>query len=258
MTHEFDGKKYAAASGHQKEWGEKLLAGLQLRGNEKILDLGCGDGAITRKLASLVPQGEVLGIDASRGMLAVAGQKHARNLHFLLLDINNLNFTAEFDLVFSNATLHWVHDHGRLLANVAAALRPGGTARFNFAGRGNCSYFFRVVRKAIANPSFASCFQNFEWPWYMPGISEYRTLAGKSIFSKIKVWKENADRFFSDAEELIGWIDQPSIVPFLECVPEKSKPAFREFVVEKMLKSTQKPDGRYFETFRRINLLARK
>ena len=68
-TYEFDGEKYKKASRHQKEWGNKLISSLQLKGNEAILDLGCGDGILTEQLSLLVPNGYVLGIDASVGMI---------------------------------------------------------------------------------------------------------------------------------------------------------------------------------------------
>jgi len=72
MAHEFDGKKYKAASAHQKEWGAKLIGELNISGKERILDLGCGDGALTAQLAALTPQGSVVGIDASHGMIEAA------------------------------------------------------------------------------------------------------------------------------------------------------------------------------------------
>ena len=134
IGHEFDSKKYELASAHQREWGTKLVADLQLQGHERMLDLGCGDGTITREIADLVPDGQVLGIDASKGMIATALAKERKNLRFVLMDINDLAFSAEFDVVFSNATLHWVKDHRRLYQNVANALRDGGPLRFNLAG----------------------------------------------------------------------------------------------------------------------------
>ena len=142
MTHEFDGKKYEKASAHQREWGTKLIAELDLQGTERILDLGCGDGALSARIADLVPNGEVTGIDASRGMIEAAPSKVRANLRFLLMDINDLNHVEQFDVVFSNATLHWIKDHQRLLRNVGRALRKGGRLRFNFAGEGNCSHFW--------------------------------------------------------------------------------------------------------------------
>jgi len=63
MTHEFDGKKYETASAHQQEWGAKLISELSLKGNERVLDLGCGDGANTFLMAEVLPDGEVVGID---------------------------------------------------------------------------------------------------------------------------------------------------------------------------------------------------
>lgn len=258
MPHEFDGKKYEKASTHQKEWGNKLISELGLKGNERVLDLGCGDGALTAQIAKLLPEGEVMGVDASQGMIDVAATKERSNLRFLRLDINHLDFMSQFDVVFSNATLHWIKDHRRLLRNVHRALRPGGHIRFNFAGDGNCSCFFKVMRNAIALDEFRSFFTEFDWPWYMPSVDEYDALAKLIGLHDVRVWGENADRFFPDAETMIRWVDQPSLVPFLPLVPDTMKTSFREFVVNRMIKETTQEDGKCFETFRRINVFATK
>jgi ubiquinone/menaquinone biosynthesis C-methylase UbiE len=134
ITHEFDGRKYEKASNHQKEWGSRLVADLGLRGSEHVLDLGCGAGGLTVQLAARVPRGAVLGVDASKGMIEVARTKACPTLTFRRWDINDLVFDSRFDVVFSNATLHWIKDHTRLLANVRRALRSSGRVRFNFAG----------------------------------------------------------------------------------------------------------------------------
>jgi len=258
MTHEFDGRKYEKASTHQREWGAKLIEELDLKGTERILDLGCGDGTLTAQIASLVSNGEAVGIDASKGMIDTARPKERKNLHFILMDINHLDFVEEFDVVFSNATLHWVKDHKRLLENVRRSLRAGGCIRFNFAGNGNCSNFFKVIRQAMALDRFATCFANFEWPWFMPPVGEYLALVETSGLHEPHAWGENADRHFPDQQAMINWIDQPSIVPFLAHVPSPDKDAFRTFVVQRMIEETQQDDGRCFETFRRINVSATK
>ena len=162
MAHEFDGTKYERASTHQKEWGTKLIAELSLIGSEHVLDLGCGDGVLTSQIAELVPDGDVLGIDASQGMIDAALPKERNNLHFHRMDINDLDFENRFNLVFSNATLHWVADHRRLLQNTYRALRTGGRIRFQFAGDGNCENFIAVVRKAIALEEFRIYFAGFK------------------------------------------------------------------------------------------------
>jgi len=258
MAHEFDGKKYEQASSHQQEWGRKLIAELDLKGNERVLDLGCGDGTQTAIIADLLPDGDAVVIDASQGMIDAALPKSRPNLRFRLLDIDDLDYDGEFDVVFSNAALHWVKDHARLLLIVRRALRPGGHVRFNFAGEGNCMAFFRVIREAMAQERYRPGFSSFVWPWFMPSVDEYRELAVSGALQNVRVWGENADRYFPDANAMIRWIDQPSLVPLLPYLPERERPAFRDFVVRRMIEETREPDGRCFETFRRINLSATK
>ena len=191
-------------------------------------------------------------------MICAALPRERHNLHFRRLDINDLDYVDQFDVIFSNAALHWVKDHQRLFRNVHRALRRGGLLRCNFAGEGNCAGFFSVIREAMAQREFQSFFAGFEWPWYMPPVDAYRALAESSGLHDVKVWGENADRHFPDEQALTRWIDQPSLVPFLAHVDDRWKDAFRDFVVGRMIEATQQEDGRCFETFRRINVSAVK
>ena len=258
MPLDFDGKRYEQASTHQKEWGSRLIESLELAGDERVLDLGCGDGALTAQMAKCVPRGQVIGVDASPGMLNVARQYQAENLQFQLLDIENLSYDSEFDLVFSNATLHFLRDHSNLLRNIYRALRNGGVVRCNFGADGNCVHFFQAVRETMDSDRFASYFDGVEWPYYMPEVDEYRNLVSESHFRQFEVWGENADRYFPDATALTKWIDQPAIVAFLKSIAGSDKQVFRDSVVKKTIALTQQPDGTCFETFRRVNLLAKK
>lgn len=258
MTHEFDGKKYEKASAHQRQWGTRLIAELNLRGSERVLDLGCGDGTLTAQIAALLPKGKALGIDASQGMIDTARPKERDNLRFLLMDIDDLDFVAQFDVVFSNAALHWVRDHRRLWHNVCRALRPGGRVRFNFAAQGNCRHLFKVIRQAMALPEFAAHFADFEWPWYMPPVDRYAALVQSTGLKDTRVWPENRDTTFPNVDALTAWIDQPSLVPFLAHLPSDARTPFRNFVVARMIEETARDDGTCFETFRRINVAASK
>lgn len=257
-TFDFDGEKYKKASKHQKEWGNLLIANLNLKGNESILDLGCGDGVLTEKMSRLVPDGSVIGIDVSQGMIATAKKYKHKNLSFIHMDINLIDFSNEFDVIFSNAALHWVKDHKKLLENTYAALKPSGIIAWNFAGEGNCSNFYAVMREKIKSDKYKQYFTDFEWPWFMPSKSEYERLSENIGFSKITVSEENADRYFADTNEMIKWIDQPSLVPFIQYVPDNVKTGFRNEVIEEMIKRTLQPDGTCFETFRRIKVEAVK
>lgn len=258
MPFEFDGKKYIESSTHQRAWGARLISELNLRGDETILDLGCGDGGLTAQLAELVPHGKVVGIDASLSMIETARTHAGDNLEFHLMDINRLDFEDEFDLAFSNATLHWIKDHQTLMSNVYRSLKMNGIVRFNFAAEGNCSHFNRVVQQVMAQGRYARYFSSFEWPWYMPTVEEYEALLKKTPFRECSVWGENADRYFPNVEAMVRWIDQPSLVPFLKKMDEADRRGFRDAVVSEMVALARQDDGTCFETFRRINVLARK
>jgi len=257
-VHDFNGEDYRKASTHQKEWGQRLIGELGLRGYEKVLDLGCGDGVLTAQIAALVPEGVVVGIDSSPGMIETARQMTAPNITFVQMDIGDLAYQAEFDVIFSNATLHWVHDHRSLLDACHLALVTGGSIRFNFAGEGNCANLNRVLKHRMEEDRFCRYFDGFQWPWYMPALEEYVDLARRSGFSGIDVWGENLDRFFADRVEMTRWIDQPSLVPFVARIDESDKKHFRDAVVSDMVKGCEQPDGRCFEQFRRINVRAEK
>jgi trans-aconitate methyltransferase len=92
----------------------------------------------------------------------------------------------------------------------------------------------------------------------MPSSTEYESTVEQSGLQKVKVWGENADRYFSDTHAMVSWVDQPSLVPFLSVVADVDKKDFRGFVVRRMVEETAQEDGRCFETFRRINVVAEK
>jgi hypothetical protein len=94
------------------------------------------------------------------------------------------------------------------------------------------------------------------WAWFMPTLEEYKR-SWQSAFG-CPGGAENADRFFPDAPTMTRWIDQPSLVPFLAHLAAADQQPFRAFVVEQMIRETRQQDGRCFETFRRINVSARK
>lgn len=236
-----------------------MVSELSFKGNERVLDLGCGDGVITALIADQVPQGFVLGIDASHGMIDTARSTYEQsNLQFQVMDINVMDFSDEFDIVVSNATLHWIKDHDKLQANIYKGMRKGGIARLNFAADGNSSYFFKVVREAMVQREFADCFSRFDWPWHMPTVEEYKSLVAKVPFSNQNVWGENADRYFPTVDAMIQWIDQPGMVPFMGYLDTVRQGSFREFVINRMIEETRQADGTCFETFRRMNVLAVK
>lgn len=257
-TYAFDGKKYRAASKHQKKWGCDLLSGISLKGDEHVLDLGCGDGILTEQLARAVPRGKVLGIDASASMIETAKMLERENLSFAHMDINEMDLENDLDLIFSNAALHWVKDHRRLLKNAHRALKPHGKILWEFGGDGNCPTFLDVMKKKIREDRYAGYFKDLEWPWYMPSKQQYTALIEAVGAFDYKITEVARDTHFADAQELIRWIDQPSILPFIRYVPPNLRKTFRREVIHAMIQRTQQPNGAFFESFRRIQVSAQK
>jgi len=254
----FDGEKYEKFSAPQQEWGSKVIDELVLKGNEHILDLGCGNGLLSAKLAERVQDGKVTGIDSSPSMLEQAKKHRKGNMDFLLCDISELDFEEEFDVVFSNAALHWVKDHSLALRQINRSMKSGGVMRVQFAGEGNCMNLIPVLKGIMDSPEFKDDFSSFEWPWYMPGAEEYGDLLVRSGFMGIRAWIENADRNFPDEESYVGWINQPSLVPFVSFLPEDKASLFAKRVIKEAKTIAEQEGGTYFEYFRRLNVYAIK
>ncbi len=130
MAYPWDAGDYAQHSAVQARWASELLVKLEWPLSHDVLDLGCGDGKVSALLAGRVRQGSVTGIDASPEMVALACRYHAEkdtaNLRFVQMDARELSFDRQFDVIFSNAVLHWIEEHPQVLAGCQGALRPGG------------------------------------------------------------------------------------------------------------------------------------
>jgi trans-aconitate methyltransferase len=258
LVESWDGRDYERHSSHQRQWAGDLIGELELRGDERILDLGCGDGTLTRRLAKLVPRGSVLGVDSAPEMLEAAQAKCLANMQVVLRDIDALDFADAFDVVFSNAALHWVHDHPAVLRSVHRALRRGGIFRAQFGGEGNCPTLLACVRGRMAVSPFAEAFAGFRWPWFFPTLAGYERLLSASPFAERRAWLETKEQRFPSAEAIAGWIDNPYLIPFVQALPASLRKAFRDAVVADMLARTGQADGTFLERFRRMNVWGRK
>lgn len=226
---------YARHSGLQKGWAEELLGKLALKGTERVLDLGCGDGRTTAELAAHVPGGAVVGIDSSAEMIALArdrfpADRHA-NLRFQQTDARALPFEEAFDVVFSNASLHWVLDHRPVLAGIRRALAPGGLALLQMGGRGNAEEVVTAADRLLADPAWASYFEGFAFPYGFYGPAEYAPwLAAAGLVAK-RVELIPKDAVHPSREAFEGWI-RTTWLPYTERLPEDRRPAFVSALAE--------------------------
>ncbi len=158
-------ERYCADAGFVPELGDAVFELLAPRAGEAILDLGCGDGTLTRRLVAAGAR--VVGVDASPAMVAAA---RGRGLDARLADGHALAFDAEFDAVFSNAALHWMTEPDAVLAGVARALRPAGRFVGEFGGAGNVRAVVDAMQASFAaHPEFGP----LVLPWYFPEVGAY-------------------------------------------------------------------------------------
>jgi ubiquinone/menaquinone biosynthesis C-methylase UbiE len=142
-------KFYSSNSSAQKNWGFELLAKLNFKGNERVLDVGCGDGKLSAEVAQILPKGSVLGIDLSEDMISFARNNYTQdkfpNLTFMQINADELTFDSEFDVVFSNAVLHWIKDPENALKCFWESLKPGGIFLAQFGGKGNAADILKLL-----------------------------------------------------------------------------------------------------------------
>lgn len=157
---------YGRTARFVSDLGEPVLRLLAPRVGERILDLGCGDGALTQRLAATGAR--VVGVDPSAEFIAAA---KALGLDVRLLAGENLPFASEFDAVFSNAAIHWIRGQDAMLAGVHRALKPGGRFVAEFGGAGNVASVRAAAIDALARRGIDGSSLD---PWYFPSSEEYR------------------------------------------------------------------------------------
>jgi trans-aconitate methyltransferase len=166
----WDATRYQTRHSYVYAYGEDLIGLLDPLAGEKILDLGCGSGQLTAKIAE--SGADVTGLDRSAEMIAEA-RRNFPSLKFEIGDAANFTVDIPFDAVFSNAALHWVKDADGAAASVARALRPGGRFVLEMGGKRNNRAVLDAVRE-VAGP--------VETPWYFPSVGEYTSLLERHGF----------------------------------------------------------------------------
>lgn len=239
--YQWDAEDYHKSSSEQKKWGLELLDKIDLFGRESVLDIGCGDGKLTAEIAHRVPHGSVIGIDKSEDMIRFARElfrpEAFPNLRFTLLDACNLNFSHEFDIVFSNAALHWISDHLSLLQRIKKSLKRGGKIIAQMGGRGNASSILRVLDTIMTDERWARYFKGFSVPYTFYNDREYSMLL-TSVGLKVKRAELIPKQMVHIGREgLAAWI-RTTWLPYIRRVPETLKADFIYEIVDAYLAST--------------------
>src|SRR3954469_7947258 len=186
VTSNWDAATYDVVSDPHVKWAEAILERLPLRGDETVLDAGCGSGRVTELLVERLPRGRAIAVDGDANMVAKARERLARRAvggqHDLVgrrpapvsekHGLRGLPLDGPVDAVFSNAVFHWVPDHDALFARLHAALKPGGMLVAQCGGKGNVARFHAAAREVAAAEPYAEHLAGWTGRWHFAGAEE--------------------------------------------------------------------------------------
>lgn len=255
---EWDAAAYHRVSEPQVAWGERVLARLTLRGDERVLDAGCGSGRLTARLLEQLPHGHVLAADLSRNMLAEArahlAPRFGNRVQFLEADLAALRLPAPVDVVFSTATFHWVPDHDALFARLFDALVPGGRLVSQCGGGPNLQRTRARANALMASARFAPFFEGWREVWNYAGIEETRDRVRRAGFTDVRVWLEPAPTTLPDAKAFEAF-GRPVV---LRTYLERLEPAHGDAFVQALVDQAAKDEPPFTYDYWRLNVDARR
>ncbi len=237
-TYNWNAKDYEKNSAAQQKWAKELISQLHLSGTETILDLGCGDGKVSVEIASLVSEGFVIGVDNSTTMIELAQEKYPPNLYpnlsFQVMDASDLQFEKQFDLVFSNAVLHWLKNHQPVIAGLRQSLKSSGKILLRMGGKGDAKEIIALMDEIRAQSQWAQYFDGFKFPFTFLGVEDYHALLKNAGLSCIRVELIPKDMTHQGKSGLAGWI-RTTWLPYTGRIPAHLRDDFIEAVTTRYL-----------------------
>jgi trans-aconitate 2-methyltransferase len=187
-TRDWDASSYHRVSVPHEEWARSVLDRLPLKGEETVLDAGCGSGRVTGLLIERLPGGRVIAVDGSASMIEKVGETLRPVDRAVVADLIELELEEQVDAVFSSAVFHWILDHGALFDRMRAALHPGGRLAAQCGGAGNIDRLRRHSTEISQREPFAPYFKGFADPWNYAGAEETEARLRATGFTEVRCW----------------------------------------------------------------------
>jgi trans-aconitate 2-methyltransferase len=227
-SRDWDATTYDRVSDPQLAWALEQLDRLDLRGDEVVLDAGCGSGRVTGVLADRVPGGRVYAVDVAPSMVEHARTALGDRATVLCQDLVALDLPEPVDAVFSNATFHWIHDHERLFAGLHEVMEPGARLVAQCGGRGNIDAFRAAADSVADEEPFDQYFVGWQRPWNYASPNETAARLGRAGFTEVNCWLE-PKRVELDDPRL--FIETVCLVRHLDPLPEGLRAPFIDRVL---------------------------
>jgi len=258
-SREWNAAEYHRLSAPQFQWGQRELSQLRLRGDECLLDAGCGTGKLTRILLENLPRGRVVGLDVSRNMLVHAQQNLQPDfgdlVRFVAADLIALPFRNCFDGIFSTASFHWVLDHDTLFRNLYEALRPAGWLHAQCGGGPNLDRLRRRVRALSQTPEFSNWLRTFPEPWSFSDAESAASRLRAAGFERVETSIEQASFSVPSDREFQQYLRTIVLHRQLELLPNET---LRSAFVQKLSDTSVHDDPPFTFDYWRLNLRAHK
>jgi trans-aconitate 2-methyltransferase len=227
---DWDASTYDRISGPQQAWAAEQLDRLDLAGDEVVLDAGCGSGKITAELARRIPHGTVYAVDAAPSMVRHAQEALGDRAIVLCQDLVELALPEPVDVVFSNATFHWIPDHDALFAALHRNMKPGGRLLAQCGGFGNIDDFRRIAEDVATEEPFAPYFADWRKPWNYATAEDTAERLRRAGFEDVSCWLEDKP---TTPEEPRSFVRTVCLVRHLDPLPQELHDPFIDRVLER-------------------------
>ncbi len=233
---DWDAGTYARVSTPQQEWSGDVLDRLRLRGDETVVDAGCGSGEVTARLLARLPRGRVFAVDGSPSMVERARERLATEaaegrVEFLCQDLTEAAIPVTSDRIFSNAVFHWIPDHPRLFGHLATLLDSGGRLVAQYGGRGNVAEAVEGIEAVLATGEYDQWLSTYRIPWTFNGPEETAGWLEDAGFESPECWLQERT---ARPEDPRGFFAASFLAPVRELLPDELFPEFLDRTMSAM------------------------
>lgn len=188
---EWKAEEYDAQSAPHEEWQAQIIDRLKLNGDETLLDAGCGTGRLTKHLLELVPDGRVIGVDASAQMLEKAREHLGDSVELHHQDLTRLDLPEKVDVVYSSAVFHWIEDHEALFRSLHGTMKPGAKLEAQCGGAGNIAEIQRTLEALDGDERFSPYLRGDRRPWNYASVGDTELRLGEAGFTSSRAWMQD-------------------------------------------------------------------
>ncbi len=256
---EWNATAYHKVSGPQTSWGYKVLSRLNVRGDERAIDAGCGSGKLTGALLERLPRGSTVAIDRSWNMLLTARANlrpaFRSRVKFVQVALPELPFSDYADLVFSTATFHWIKDHPALFAGIYRSLRSGGRLHAQCGGGPNLARAHALAEHVMQAPPFAEFFTHWPGPWEFADALTTADRLRAAGFVDVDTGLEEAPVTLASEDDYREFVTTVIYHPHLERLPSA---ALQQAFIDRVTGLSANDDPPFTLDYWRLNIAARK